>query len=274
MTNYWDIWEKQGRSWEENYAHEKIRFESKYLHREIYFDVFHPGNGEIEFAIYLIGGAISRITYDQREKTVPDTYGNMLDHIAGRYGYGNYVLVVNPGYFPEGNSDIRKFLIEEEVAFIEDRYPMEWEKRKRALVGISNGGFLALDTAFISDMFFFASSHSAPPKLASLADDYRWRQYRNLKDLHILIDCQVPHFRDRGKAWATLDENEHILDNRSVDNSYRVFCGKLLNEGVPFSLEFYDGEHNWSGYGQKVEKAVIKANEVFRSERKKLGPRK
>lgn len=271
MSTYWNLWEQQGRSWEENFEHRKVHLKSKHLQREMHFDIFHPGSKTIEFAIYLIGGAISRLTYDQMERTVPDTYGNMLNDIAKKHGYHNYVFVVNPGYFPENTSDVRNYLIQEEVPFVEYAYPVEWHKKRRAVVGISNGGFLSLDTAFTSGMFFFVSSHSAPPKLESLADGYRWRQYKDLKDLHTVIDCQIPRFRDHGRTSATLDGDERVLDNPLIDNSYRVFCKKLMNEGVRFSLEFYEGEHNWSGFGHKVEKAVIRANEVFVSELGKAG---
>jgi S-formylglutathione hydrolase FrmB len=138
-----------------------VRFYSAALGREMPYRVFFPVNlpaGRKLSAVYLLHGADN----DFR------TWSN--DSNVSKFALQGLILVMPEGDFSYYMNAVKTpkdryedYITKDLIADVESRFPAVHERGGRAVIGISMGGFGAVDYAFIHpDLYSFAGALSPP----------------------------------------------------------------------------------------------------------------
>jgi putative tributyrin esterase len=127
------------------------------------------------------------------------------DSGVAHYAEPGLVLVLPDGNDPYyTNSDSRPtdryedYLVQDLIKDVETRFPVSADRRQRAIVGISIGGFAAVKLALkYPDLFFsqedFSSALDVPSRPLAMK---RWGQWRHHRSIFALGDGQ--HQRNNG----------------------------------------------------------------------------
>jgi len=235
-----------------------VHFFSRALNREMPYRVYLPGkidSGEKFPVVYLLHGNGG----DYRE------WSNHTD--AAQFALKGWILVMPEGkssYFvnsatvPEDRYE--DYVIHDLVANVEARFPAEKDRGSRAIIGISMGGFAAVELGLTHpEMFGFAGGIS--PAMDATERPFNWRRIdrwwafrrifgppgspqRRAHDPFLLAQSAdlsaVPYL------YLTVGDNEPLTEPNDR------FAALLKQRGFAFEFHIKPGRHDWEQWDAQI----------------------
>jgi putative tributyrin esterase len=229
-----------------------VTFHSTSLDRDMPYRVILPVNlapdKELP-AVYLLHGGGA----DYREWT--------NDSDVARFAEDGFILVMPEGdssYYVDAASRphdrFEDYIISDLVMDVEHRFPVSSKRSKRAIAGVSMGGFGAITLALRHpDLFAFAGGISpaidAPSRPFSMRRIEQWRRFRAIfgswegqtqreNDPFLLVRKADP--ADAPYLFITCGEQEGLLAPN------RQFAEELRQLHFQFEFHTMRGDHNWN----------------------------
>ena len=177
------------------------------------------------------------------------SFKNVLDNLIAERKISSLVTVFIPPvdrdaeYVWEKNDSYIAVLSQEILPLISDKYKVTSHASKRAIMGVSNGGHLALATFFTHpELFCNAAGQSSTldPSLFSMLERFTGNQSL-CPDLKLYLD--VGRY-DLNTRWSYL-------------NTHREFHQKLLEYQIPHIYQEFNDGHEWAGWRERTEKILI-----------------
>lgn len=239
-------------------AIEDVTFHSKALQRETTYRVFRPAKpvaGRKLSAVYLLHGKGDSFK----------SWSNDSD-VAGYAARG--AILVMPGgassYYMNAvarpKDRYEDFLVNDLIANVESRFPVAKERRNRAIVGISMGGFAAAKLALTRpELFVFAGALS--PAIDAPSRRFGWRRWeerlwfrsifgptgsqsRLQCDPFVLVESADP--ARTPYLYLTSGEQESLLGPN------RRFAALLNQHRFPHEFHTEPGGHHWSEWNRQI----------------------
>jgi putative tributyrin esterase len=212
-------------------------------------------NGQRLSAVYLLhgGGADYR------------SWSNDSD--VAQYARAGLVLVMPEGdesyYMNEVGTPRDRFedyLTRDLIADVERRFPVRTDRESRALIGISMGGFAAVDYAFLHPrLFVFAGALSpaidVPSRHFSIRRAGQWWEFRNIfgpmgslersqRNPFQLVRTADP--RETPYLYLTAGEQEPLLEPN------RRFANLLRTREFAYEFHTKSGGHDWAEWNAQI----------------------
>jgi len=176
-------------------------------------------------------------------------YKNVLDNLIAERKIVPIVAVFIPPvdrdeeYVWTKNDMFFSALTQEILPLISKRYKVTSQARNRAIMGVSNGGHLALAIGFVHPELFCkvaGQSSTLDPSLYEKLAEFKKKR------------AACPEFK------LYLDVGRYDLNTRwSYLETHREFHQKLLEYQIPHIYqEFYDG-HEWAGWRERTEQILL-----------------
>ncbi len=243
--------------------------DSELLGKEITFHVIFPGNyknsAEKFPVVYLLHGLFGH----------SDNWLNYT-RIAEYAKNKSLILVCAEGgdSWYSDNSQIKthfyeSYILDELIPAVEEKFKVNSHKNKRAIVGLSMGGYGAFKFAFRRpELFCLAASMSGAFHAAEIVagDDWtqlhnsvasvfgndRWRRDKN--DLFQIVE-NFPVEKIRELPYFYLDcgaEDDFLPVNLRLSNSFQ-------KRGIAHEFKILSGGHNWNYWDLRLKEILIKA---------------
>lgn len=235
-----------------------VKFYSAVLGREMPYRVFLPASlpaGRKLPVVYLLHGA----GQDFR------SWSN--DSNVSAYARNGWILVMAEGglsYFMNEagrpGEKYEDFITKDLIADVESRFPAAAGRTNRGIVGISMGGFAAIDYALTRpDLYVFCGALSPPVDAPSRHFSFKyigewWRFHhvfgpmgskeRRARDPFVLVQTANP--RVTPYLYVTNGENEALA------GPVRKFAGLLAQRGFAYELHTKPGGHDWGEWNEQI----------------------
>jgi S-formylglutathione hydrolase FrmB len=235
-----------------------VTFRSAALGRDMTYRVYLPAEiaaGQKLPAIYLLHGGGGGF----------QNWSNYSD--VGSYAARGYVLVMPDGgasYWVNAAGGAQErygdFLTTDLIADVERRFPVATDRSSRAVVGVSMGGYGAVELALTRpDLFAFAGGIS--PAVDVPARKFNWRRYwqskrfeqtfgadgsatRRAADPFVLVKTADP--AKTPYLYITAGEQEAMLE------PIRRFAGMLKHGGYASEFHTKPGGHDWNEWDAQL----------------------
>jgi S-formylglutathione hydrolase FrmB len=237
---------------------QEVRFYSAALGREMPYRVFLPANlpaGQKLPVVYLLHGADN----DFR------TWSNNSD--VSRYAARGLILVMPEGGFSYYMNAVKTpkdryedYITKDLIADVESRFPAMGERGSRAVVGISMGGFAAIDYAFVHpDLYSFAGTLSPSIDMTrrrfSTKRIGQWWRTRRIfgpfgsaerlaRDPFELVQTADPS--KTPYIYLTAGNDEPLLQ------AIHRFEALLKQRGFAYEFHTLPGGHDWTAWGAQI----------------------
>ncbi|WP_162601928.1 alpha/beta hydrolase [Occallatibacter savannae] len=236
---------------------EDVSFHSAGLERDVTYRVYLPAQlagGKLP-VIYLLHGAWEnyRTWSDYSQAGALAANGAILVMPDGVLSYW-----VNEAGAPKDRYG--DFLLHDLRADVEARFPARTDRAVRAIVGVSMGGFAAIEYALTRpDLFAFAGALS--PALDAPERKFSWRRFgqsirlrrvfgadgsaqRRDEDPFVLVTRADP--ATTPYIYITAGDQEALL------GSVRRFAAQMERRGFAFEFHTSHGGHNWGTWNQQT----------------------
>jgi putative tributyrin esterase len=186
---------------------------------------------------------------------------------VARYAEQGLILIM-----PEGNSSYftnaverpqdryEDYIVKDLIADVENKFPAEGGRANRAIVGVSMGGFGAVNLALRHpELFVFAGGISAalnvPSRPFSIKRLEQWRRHRaifgpwNGQSQHDNDPFVLARSADPTKApyfFLTCGEQEGLLATN------RTFAALLAQRHFQYEFHTAPGDHNWTQWDERL----------------------
>lgn len=252
---------------------ETVVMNSSILGRKVYYDVIEPEPsidlGETRAVLYLLHGLFGDRT-NWVEKTNILSYLSDKDFVVVCPDAGDHWYVERAG--AEGPS-YERFILDEVIPDAEQRFSAGGSRGRRAIAGISMGGYGAFKMAVRRPGdFCFAGSMSGAFHAASITEDeprkeivpsvmevFSSQEVRLANDVFSLIRGSV--VRGMDGRLPTLyfdcgDADELLPANRQLD--------RLLNElSVDHEYRELPGGHDWAYWDRNLSQLIDRVSDTF-----------
>jgi S-formylglutathione hydrolase FrmB len=235
-----------------------VAFHSAALGREMQYRVYLPAslpaNRKLP-VVYLLHGAGDDFRSLSNKSNV------------GTYALENLILVMPDGglsyYMNEVEAPQEKYedsLTEDLIADVESRFPAGNDRENRAIVGVSMGGFAAMDYALARpDLYAFAGALSppidVPERRFSLKHADQWWRFRTIfgpagseerlaRDPFHLVQTANP--QRTPYIYISAGEQEPLLE------PIRRFAGRLNDRGIAYEFHVLPGGHDWTQWNAQI----------------------
>ncbi len=235
-----------------------VRFFSASLGREMPYRVYLPVNpavGEKLPVVYLLHGAWAGFR----------DWSN-YSH-AGEYARRGVIFVMPEGersYYmnaAEANKNrYEDYITKDLIADVESRFPAKADREGRAIVGVSMGGFAAIEYALTRpDLFVFAGALSpaidVPRRKFSVRHIDQWWRLRTIfgplgsagreaRDPFELVQTANPQATPY--IYLTAGNNEALLGPN------QQFASRLKQRGFAFEFHIKPGGHDWGEWNEQM----------------------
>jgi len=235
-----------------------ISFYSAALGRQMPYRVFLPANlpqGRKLPVVYLLHGGGDNFR----------SWSNNSD--VSQYARGGFILVMPDGddsyYMNEVGAPEKRYkdyITQDLVADIQNRFPARTDREGRAVIGISMGGFGAIEYALSEpDLFAFAGALSpsidVPFRRFNVRRIGQWWKFRMIfgpagsetrasRDPSKLVSMTDP--RTAPYLYFTVGEQEPLLAPN------RQFAMRLQQRGFAHEFHVKPGGHNWNEWNAQL----------------------
>jgi putative tributyrin esterase len=239
-------------------ASEEVTFHSSALDRDVMYGVYMPKDsaGDKRYSVvYLLHGCGGSF----RDWT--------SDSDVGAYAAKGLILVTVDGdcsYYMNAALDARgryeDYFVHDVIADVESRFPVLRGRENRAVVGVSMGGFAAVDLIFARpDLFVFAGAISPAIDVPSRHFSWsRWSQsmrfrrifgpagstMRARNDPFVLVNTADP--AKTPYLYITAGKQEPLL------GSIIRFVALLKQRNYTYEFHANPGDHDWSEWNSQV----------------------
>ena len=152
------------------------------------------------------------------------------------------------------------YIVKDLISEVENKFPVASERGKRAIVGVSMGGFGAVKLALVHpELFVFAGGLSSaidvPSRPFSLKRWAQWRSYRSIfgpwggqvqHDNDPLVLARKVDPKDAPYLFLTCGDQEGLLP------SNRQFARILAERSFHYEFHAGPGAHDWSQWNGRV----------------------
>jgi S-formylglutathione hydrolase len=235
-----------------------VTFHSAALGREMPYRAFLPANlavGQQLPVLYLLHGGGGSFR----------DWSNNSDVV--QYALQGVILVM-----PEGNSSYfmnaveatqdkyENYITQDLIADVEARFPAKKDRENRAIVGVSMGGFAAIEYALTRpDLFFFAGALSpaidVPGRRFSVKHIEQWWRFRkifgpvgskerNAHDPFVLVQSANPQVTPY--LYLTAGQQEPLLGPN------RRFAARLKQRMFAYEFHTKPGGHDWTEWDTQI----------------------
>lgn len=249
-----------------------VQFHSTALNREMQYRVFLPANpvvGRQYPVVYLLHGA-------------GDDFRNWSDNSdVSKYAAEGLILVMPEGdlsYYVnavETKSDrYEDYITRDLIADVESRFPAKTDRRNRAIVGISMGGFGALFYALARpELYSYAGAISpavdAPRRSFNWVHVDKWLRFRKIfgpvnSDEQKRLDPYwiVQRVNPAASPYIYLTTG----DKEAFTEPIERFSSSLKLRGFAYELHVKPGGHDWNEWNQQVPGCFAKLKEFVSAE--------
>lgn len=236
-----------------------VNFYSDSLRRQMPYRVYLPADisaGERFPVVYLLHGGFGGFRDWSNESDVARYASRGLFLVMPEGGLSSYYVNEVEGSQEKYGDYITKDLI----ADVEKRFPVRSDRASRAVVGVSMGGFAAVDYALTRpDLFVFAGAISpaidVPSRRFSLKHADQWWRFRTIfgpvgsaerkgRDPFELVKTADP--QTTPYLYVTTGEREPLRE------PIERFAGKLKERGFAYGFHTKPGGHDWSLWDAQV----------------------
>ena len=235
-----------------------VTFRSASLNRDIQYRVILPNpitNQQKFPVVYLLHG---------RGGNYRD-WSNYSD--VAKYAESGVILVMPEGassYYTNavGRPEDRyeDYIVKDLVTDVESKFPAANERGKRAIAGVSMGGYGAIKLALVHpELFVFAGGMSpaidVPSRPFSIT---RWGQWRSHRAIFGPWDGEVQHKNDPFVLAGTVDPKNvpYIFlscgEQEGLLLSNRKFSRLLTARHFQFESDFGPGSHDWNQWNGQI----------------------
>jgi enterochelin esterase family protein len=186
---------------------------------------------------------------DGFEALVNSNYKNVLDNLIADRKIVPIVAVFIPPvdrdeeYVWAKNDIFISTLSQEILPLINERYKVTSRAMNRAIMGVSNGGHLALATGFVHPELFCkvaGQSSTLDPSLYQKLSEFK-KSRAVCPEFKLYID--VGRY-DLNTRWSYLETN-------------REFHQKLLELQIPHVYQEFNDGHEWAGWRERTEQILL-----------------
>jgi putative tributyrin esterase len=237
---------------------EDVTFKSKALNREMHYRVFLPEflspNKKLPVVYLLDGGGGNFRSWSN--------YTNVSE-----YALKGLILVMPQGdnsyYMNSVEAPDEKFedyMTQDLIADVESRFPAKSGRENRAIIGVSMGGFGAVDYAFVHpDLYSFVGAISpavdVPSRRFTLRRYDQWLRFRHIfgpmdsperdtRDPFKLVEKANP--QTTPYIYITAGEQESMFD------PIKRFANRLKARGFQSEFHTKPGGHDWQEWNQQL----------------------
>lgn len=235
-----------------------VTFHSAALNREMPYRVFLPAHVESGAklpVVYLLHGGNGNFRDWSNYSTVSSyaTQGVILVMPEGEFSY-----YMNAAGKPADRFE--DYIFTDLISDVESRFPAANTREKRAIIGISMGGFAAVKIALSKpELFSFVGAFSPSIDITHrLFNPRRWGEWwrirnifgpwgtreRSSRDPITLVQSADPS--KTPYIYLTAGENEPLLDPD------RAFAGRLRTHHFHYEFHTKPGGHDWNEWNSQV----------------------
>lgn len=154
------------------------------------------------------------------------------------------------------------YIVRDLISDVENKFPAASERAKRAIAGISMGGYGAIKLSLVHpELFVFAAGMSSAIDVPSRPFSIkRWGQWRSHRAIFGPWDGEVQHKNDPFVLARTLDpHNVPYLfltcgEQEGLLPSNRQFSRLLAARHFQFEYDFGPGAHDWNQWNGRLAK--------------------
>ncbi len=152
------------------------------------------------------------------------------------------------------------YIVKDLIPEVENKFPVANERGKRAIVGVSMGGFGAVKLALVHpELFVFAGGISSAIDVPSRPFSIkRWGQWRSHRSIFGPWGGEMQHKNDPFVLARTADpENTPFLfltcgEQEGLLSSNRQFSRLLAARHFHFEFDFGPGAHDWNQWNERL----------------------
>lgn len=243
-----------------------ITFRSASLARDMQYRVIFPNtiaNQQKLPVVYLLHGGGGNY----------QDWSNYSD--VAKYAESGLILVMPEGAYsyytnaadrPEDRYE--DYIVEDLISDVESRFPVTGERGKRAIVGVSMGGYGAIKLALVHpELFGFAAGMSSAIDVPSRPFSIkRWGQWKSHRAIFGPWNGELQHKNDPFVLARSVDpKNVPYLfltcgEQEGLLSSNRQFSRLLAARRFQFEYDFGPGSHDWNqwnGWLPKLFKSLM-----------------
>jgi putative tributyrin esterase len=236
-----------------------VSFNSRAMNREMRYRVFLPATIKTNTklpVVYLLHGCGG----DMREWSNYSQISN--------YATRGLILVIPEGQCSYWVNEVgspadryEDYVTQDLIADVESHFPVKPGRESRAIVGVSMGGFGAVDYAFVHpELYCFAGGLSpavdVPSRKFRLQHYDQWMRFRhifgstgsaerNARDPFKLVEKVDP--QKTPYIYITAGEQESMLE------SIKRFAGRLKARGFTYEFHSKPGWHDWQEWNLQLD---------------------
>jgi enterochelin esterase-like enzyme len=248
----------------------RVRYQSRLLGRPQQFIVYLPpsyrspaGRSRRYPVIYLLQGCPGQ----PRDWLVKGDVHDIIEHLIGTHAAQEMILVMADGSGPRGRFDCTLYMdqihgaypaetafVRELVPLVDHRFRTAARREGRALLGVSSGGFAALNLGVRHpEQFSVLASHSGyfhavddPRAVRAILDNdfAAWARNSPADHLGRIPRGQSPH----------IYLNVGMTDPMRAENE--AFARELQQLGIDYKLRVTHGRHSWSFWQRNLPSSL------------------